>query len=109
MKDIQWDFVNNDVAIVDTSTGGDFVIANMCSQQNAMLIFTKSAVSIFNPQFGAAMEERVYNLSDAGVQKIIDKAKSQIREDGAVQVSIKHQRDENGLYEFEVGAKYAGE
>ena len=109
MKDIQWDFVNNDVTVVQTSAGGDFAVTDICSQQNAQLIFTKSAVNIYSPQFGVAMEERVYNLTAAGVQKIVDRAKSQIREDGAVQVSIKYQRDENGMYEFEVGAKYLEE
>ena len=109
MKDIQWDFVNNDIAVVQTSAGGDFAVAQTCSQQNAQLIFTKSAVSIYNPQFGVAMEERVYNMTDEGVQKIVDRAKSQIREDGAVQVSIRYARNETGMYEFEIGAKYSGE
>lgn len=109
MKDIRWDFINNDISVEQTDTGGDFLIAATCSRQNARLIFLKSAVSIFQPQFGVAAEERVYNMSDGEVQKLADRAKTQIRDDGATQVTINYRRNENGLYEFEIGAKYQGE
>lgn len=109
MEDIKWDFVNNDVAVVQGNAGGDFAVVSTCSQQNALLVFAKACVNIFQPQYGAAVEERAYNITDETVQKIVSKAKSQIRDDGAVQVSIKYSRNSGGTYDFSVGAQYAGE
>ena len=108
MQDIRWDFVRNDVAVVQGDDGGDFAVASTCSQQNAQLLF-KSCVNIFQPQYGTAMEERAYNITDGEVQRIVTRAKSQIREDGASQISILYSRNSEGLYDFEIGAKYAGE
>lgn len=109
MQDIRWDFVRNDVAVVQGDDGGDFAVASTCSQQNAKLLFIKSCVNIFQPQYGTAMEERAYNITDGEVQRIVTRAKSQIREDGASQISILYSRNSDGLYDFQIGAKYAGE
>ncbi len=55
------------------------------------------------------MEERAYNITDGEVQRIVTRAKSQIREDGASQISILYSRNSEGLYDFEIGAKWMQE
>lgn len=101
MTDLQYDFTANDIVI----SGGDFAMINMCSLQNATLIFNKSAASITAPQYGAGFEEVFANLPRREFGAIQSIGEKLIRSDGAKIAKIAI-AEKNNKTQVSIQAKY---
>lgn len=82
MKDIFFDFDNNDISI----SNGDFMVTADASRQNGGLFLMKSPVNVYNPQFGVGFESWSADNSQSNVLDLISEAKKQILADGAISV-----------------------
>lgn len=84
MKDIRFDFPNNDVAVVD----GDFAITEDPSVQNATLILLKNPVNTMSAQWGVGFEVFALNAAQGYVYALAAEARRQVLKDGADSCTI---------------------
>lgn len=103
MRDIKFDFNANDVMI----SGGDLDEVNICSLQNATMIFNKAAASILNPALGAWFENIYPNLPIWSWGRVEKTGEKMIKDDGAVVARIKISQNEDGeTTTAEIQARY---
>lgn len=108
MRDIQFSIETND--IVFNAAGTDIALttdsgATSTSDQNGALIFAKSAVSLYAPQFGAGFAEKYENLDDPAIAPLLTTAVERIYEDGATYANIER-IEVDGEYAYQVQVKY---
>lgn len=84
MKDIFFDFDNNDIAV----SGGDFLVTADASRQNGGLFLMKAPVNVFDPQFGVGFEAWAPENSLQSLRNLLNEAKKQILNDGAKKVNM---------------------
>lgn len=82
MKDIMFDFSENDVVV----RNGDFAITEDASRQNGGLILMKKPVNIFLAQYGVGFEAWAPQTPVSFARKLIAEARKQILDDGAIRV-----------------------
>lgn len=103
MKDIRFDFPNNDVAV----TNGDFGITEDPSVQNATLILLKNPVNTMSAQWGVGAEMFTLNASQGYVYALVAEARRQVLKDGAQSCTMSvRPGDMFGDYDIAVDAQY---
>lgn len=102
MKDIGWSFSANDVLVI----GGDFVVIEDSSIQNAALILLKRDTSIFSAEFGVGLDHVYPNSTEAEVGAVVTAAEQQVLTDGATACSIAIENKGNGKFNVNMTASY---
>lgn len=105
MQDISYNMDVNDIETLN----GDFRIAERCSQQNAALMLDKSAVNIYNAQYGVGLGEVYPNLPYLSLIRIMSECQSQLYEDGAATAKLTAKVGDRGHYDIDVDVAYKGE
>lgn len=103
MTDAKFDFQANDIVI----SNGGVELVSLCSQQNAMLIFSKSAASLTKPQFGVGFEDFYPLLPKWAWGKVEATAEKQIYDDGALIARVNiFEETASGVVTADIHARY---
>lgn len=100
-----FDMASNDIQFLN----GDFRLLERCGQQNAALIIAKSCVDVMRPQFGVGLMEIYPNMQQSRLRVVLDDAKQQIYNDGAVSTYISYTQTNKGAFDIVSRVKYSGE
>lgn len=103
MTDLKFDFDANDIVI----SNGDFLPTQICSMQNATLLFNKSAASLTQPQYGIGFEDFYPWLPQWAWGRVEVGAQRQIYSDGALIARVRIQSaGESGVAAATIEARY---
>lgn len=106
MKDLAFDFNTNDL-ILDSIFFNEL---DICSLQNAAMIFNKSAASILYPEYGVGFDEFYPNLDESEFGQYAVEGERQVKNDGALTVRIQINKRSNNIdHEVEINARYRSE